>query len=97
MTNKVSSTGGTASSVANAGTNGYVGTPVDPMPAGFYTTSSVTGSAPAWAGGTAYTVGQKVTQSGTTYTAVAASTGVTPGTDPRSGRRPTTSGIRHIV
>jgi len=35
----------------------------------------------AWAAGTAYTMGQRVTHSGSVWEAVAASTGVTPGTD----------------
>lgn len=35
----------------------------------------------AWAAGTAYTTGQRVTYSGSVWEAVAASTGVTPGTD----------------
>lgn len=35
----------------------------------------------AWASGTAYTAGQRVTHSGSVWEAVAASTGVTPGTD----------------
>ena len=40
-----------------------------------------------WASGTAYTVGQRVTYSGSVWEAVASSTGVTPGTDGRKWLR----------